>query len=120
MQPQNFNAWKQPDALPAADGVLQRVTCVPTNSTDALVRRARPLQQTPDRADGKLHLSRGTAQKLGLLDAVEVVVAQDGSEAQIFLAIDDRVPDGAAMIHGGHPAMAWLGPWFGELTVRRE
>ncbi|MGH8630173.1 MAG: NADH-quinone oxidoreductase subunit NuoG [Burkholderiales bacterium] len=120
VKPDNVNAWKQADGLPVVSASLQRVTRVPTNSADALVRRAPALQLTPDRADGKLHLNRGTAQRLGIVDVSEVVVAQDGSEAQMEWVVDEHVPDGAVLIQGGQPALAWLGPWFGEIAVRRE
>jgi NADH-quinone oxidoreductase subunit G len=119
VKPENINAWKQPAALPESNGKLQRVTRVPTNSVDALVRRAAALQKTPDRADGKLHLNPVTAKKLGVQDATEVVVAQNGSEATVMLELDEQVPEGAALIDGGHPAMAWLGPWFGDIMVTR-
>jgi len=116
---ENFNAWKQPESLPDGKAALQRVTRMPTHSVDALVRRAEALQQTTDRADGRLHLNPATAKKLGVQDGAEVVVAQNGSEATILLQLDDHVPDGAALIHGGHPALAWLGPWFGDISVTK-
>ena len=88
---ENVNAWKQPAALPESSAKLQRVTRMPTNSVDALVRRAEAIQQTADRADGRLHLSPATAKKLGVQDGTEVVVAQNGSEATVLLQIDEHV-----------------------------
>jgi NADH-quinone oxidoreductase subunit G len=116
----NLNAWKQPETLPDGAAYLERVTRLPANSADGLVRRAAALQKTADRADGRLHVNGATAQKLGVLDAGEVIVSQDGSETTMVLQLDEHVPDGAALIHGGHYATAWLGPWFGEIAVRRE
>ena len=117
-RPENRAAWRALSRLPVATAGLQRVTTVPMNSTDALVRRANALQQTPDRADGTLHINRATAGRSGILESKRVAVRQNGHAVTLHLSLDETVCDGAVLLHGGDPTLARLGAWFGSISVK--
>ena len=119
VQPSNANHWRRPDRLSTPGNALQRVTHVPMNAADPLVRRAPALQQTIDAADHAVHINGATAKRLGLDGARSVVTEQNGASLRLPLAVDEMVADGIVLIHGGHPGVAALGPWFGEIALRR-
>jgi NADH-quinone oxidoreductase subunit G len=118
VRPENRAAWRPLSRLPAAVEGLQRITTVPMNASDALVRRAEALQQTSDHADGALHVNRATAGRSGILACKRVVVGQNGHALTLHMLLDETVCDGAVLLHGGNPALARLGAWFGPVTVK--
>ena len=118
VRPENRAAWRPLSRLAAAGDGLQRITTVPMNSADALVRRADALQQTGDHADRKLHVNRATAGRVGVLNAKRAAVGQNGHALTLPVMLDEAVCDGAVLVHGGDPALVHLGPWFGPITVK--
>lgn len=118
-EPGNLEAWRKPDAIAKGNGGCQRVTDLPMNSLDPLVRRAAALQQTSDVADGSVHINDSYAQQLGVQDAEQVQVSQNGTRVKLPLSIDNRLPDRAVLIEAGHQASSGLGPWFGEISIER-
>jgi NADH-quinone oxidoreductase subunit G len=115
---ENKGAWRVHAQLPPAVTGLQRVTLVPMNAADALVRRAPALQQTPDRADGALHVNAGTAARTGVQPGGRATLNQDGRELTLPVVIDEGVCDDGILVHGGNAALAALGRWFGPATLR--
>jgi NADH-quinone oxidoreductase subunit G len=118
LRPENRGAWRAIARLPAAPASLQRATTVPMNSADALVRRAEALQQTPDRADGALHVNRATAARCGVLNSPRAVIGSNGGALTLPVALDDSVGDDTVLLHGGNGKIAALGSWFGSVTVK--
>ncbi len=117
--PDNLADWERPDALPAINANIYRITDLPMNSLDALVRRAPALQQTSDVADGAVHINNGLAMKLGLNGSGKVMVQQQGAEFKLDYIIDNRLPDNTVLIHAAHPATSALGAWFSDISVRK-
>jgi NADH-quinone oxidoreductase subunit G len=117
-QPDNLNCWRRPDRLGSDGNGVRRVTLVPMNAADPLVRRAAALQLTPDAADGAVHLNVATAKRLGLEGTSVVLAEQNGASLRLPLAIDARCADGVALLHGGNPDLAVLGPGFGAISLR--
>jgi NADH-quinone oxidoreductase subunit G len=104
-------------AAAAADG-LERIGDVPIHASDALVRRATSLQQTPDaQAAGVVRVCAAQAVASGLGDAQAVTVIQEGRSATLPLAIDERVPPGCLWLPSGTAATAELGPAFGPIGI---
>jgi NADH-quinone oxidoreductase subunit G len=118
-RPDNTNAGSRPDAIPSANGSISRFSELPMNSVDNLVRNAAALQQTPDVADGLVHLSSELAARLGLSDGDRLSLEQGGETVQLGYVIDDRIPDKAVLIYAAHPDVATLGPWFGDIRVQK-
>jgi NADH-quinone oxidoreductase subunit G len=106
-------AWKE------SSGKLERVTVVPMNAVDALVRHAAALQHTLDAADGDVRLNSATLQRLQIADGQRVRVRQQGEARSAIARRDDRVAMDTVLIHGGGP-LSDLGPAFGAITVERE
>ena len=119
IHPQNLGAWRQPDRLPEVNGGMQRLTDLQMNSIDPLVRRASALQQTEDTADGAVHLTPRDAGQHAIGAGDRVLVQQSGRTVPLTAVIDSRLPEGTVLIHAGHPAIQGLGPWSGDITIKR-
>jgi NADH-quinone oxidoreductase subunit G len=105
-------------AAPALRG-LERVADVPIYCTDALVRRAAPLQATRDARAPAVGVPSALWAQLGLGAGAKVRVTQ-GSAAAILPA--EEVPSlapTAVRIASGHAHTASLGAMFGAVTVEK-
>jgi len=110
-------AWRLPKAA-AVTGKLMRIGGVPIYAGDALVRRAKALQETVHARPATLCLSAADAEALGLQDGDQARVRQLG-EAVLTVTVDDSVPAGTVWIPAALAATAALGPMMGEITVAR-
>ena len=106
------------DAASPADG-LQRIADVPIYFADPLVRRAPSLQKTRDARAPRAWMNARLLQRLGLAAGQPVRVTQDGGEARLEAALDERLPDDCVRVAAAHPATAGLGPMFGTVRVER-
>ncbi|MGH8695890.1 MAG: NADH-quinone oxidoreductase subunit NuoG, partial [Burkholderiales bacterium] len=104
---------------PAAGGGLERVADVPIYAADPVVRRAASLQQTNDAAPPRAFANGALIARLGLAAGSLVRVKQEGGEAVLELARDERVPDGAVRVAAAHASTAGLGAMFGEIALER-
>jgi len=106
--------------LPVGGGAaLERVADVPIYFADPIVRRAPSLQETADAAPPRARANGAVLARLGLKAGDRVRVRQDGGEALLDIAVDDRLADGVLRVPAAHPATAALGAMFGEITVER-
>ena len=93
---------------------------MPIYAADALTRRAPSLQLTTDaRTAARATMNGATASRLGLVNGGNARVTQDGGEAILMIAIDDRMPIDCVRIPAGLPATATLGAMTGAITVER-
>jgi NADH-quinone oxidoreductase subunit G len=113
------NAVSGVESQPASASGLQRVADVPIYATDAIVRRAAPLQATADAAQPKAWLHSKELGKLGVQAGAQVKVAQGQGSALLEVAVDDGLPEGVVRVAAGHPMTAKLGAMFGTITVER-
>jgi NADH-quinone oxidoreductase subunit G len=102
----------------AADG-LQRIGEVPMYSADPLVRRSVPLQKTRHAEPPVAFVNPALYQRLGLMSGDALLVRQDGGEALVPVAVDDRLPDGCVRLAAARPETAALGPMFGPISAER-
>jgi len=98
---------------------LQRVADVPIYATDAVVRRAPPLQATADAATPKAWMNPAEMNKLGIEPGAGVKVSQGSGSVTLQAAADDKLPLGVVRVAAGHAATAALGAMFGTVTVER-
>ncbi|NCN88495.1 MAG: NADH-quinone oxidoreductase subunit G [Gallionella sp.] len=103
----------------AAAAGLQRVADVPIYATDAVVRRAPPLQATADAAMPKAWMNSAEMNKHGIEPGVGVKVSQGSGSVTLQAAADDKLPRGVVRVAAGHAATAALGAMFGTITVER-
>ena len=105
-------------APPPGSGI-QRIGEVPIYAADAIVRRARSLQQTRDGAPPVARMNRALFEKLGLREGDVVRVRQGAGAALVAARMDDRLPDGCIRLAAARPETAQLGAMFGTVTAER-
>ncbi len=96
---------------------LHRAADVPIYATDAIVRRARSLQQTMDAQTQSVSINQREARRLGLGEVNSVQVTQDSNSVGLPLVIDECVPDGCVWIPSAVEGNALLGAAFGEIEL---
>ncbi|MGH8704133.1 MAG: molybdopterin-dependent oxidoreductase, partial [Burkholderiales bacterium] len=108
-------------AAPAASALpgLQRIADVPIYFSDALARRAAPLQKTRDARPPRACMNAKVMQGLGLAPGNRVRVRQGSGDAILEAALDERLPDGCVRVAAGHASTAGLGAMFGALSVEK-
>ncbi len=97
---------------------LERIAEVGLYDSDSLVRRSEVLHRTADRGQPILGLNEAQALRLELSAGTMVRVQMGDADAVLEVAIDNRVPEGAAFIAAAIEETARL-PWSGTLSVRR-
>ncbi|MBY0270761.1 MAG: NADH-quinone oxidoreductase subunit NuoG [Burkholderiales bacterium] len=106
-------------ALPATADGIARIAEVPIYAADALARRAPSLQKTRDAQAPAALMNRALADQLGLRDGDFVRVMQDGGEATLPYAIDDKLPANCVRVALARAETAALGASDAALTVER-
>ena len=106
-------------AAAVAGGALERLAPVPIYSTDGIVRRSPPLQQTSDAAAPLAWLSPALAEKLVVLEGDLVKVSQGSGSAVLNVGIDRHLPDSVVRVAAAHPLTQALGGMFGEIRVEK-
>jgi NADH-quinone oxidoreductase subunit G len=106
-------------ARTGAPAGIERIAEVPPYAADAIVRRARALQQTRDAAPPVASMNRALADQLGLREGDLARVRQGAADAVVAFAIDDRLPAGCVRLAAARPETAALGAMFDALTVER-
>ncbi|HEX7387326.1 MAG TPA: NADH-quinone oxidoreductase subunit NuoG [Castellaniella sp.] len=105
-------------ATPGA--ALERVAELPIYRTDALVRRAQPLQEHINSAPPRAAMNVATLQSLGLSAGDPVRVSTAYGSVDLEAALDDLVADQAVRIAGAFEQTAALGMGSGEIKVERR
>jgi NADH-quinone oxidoreductase subunit G len=113
IEPSAEMPWRAPTAAAPAEG-LMRIADFPIYATDAMVRRAEPLQQTADGRATAARIHPETARQNGVAEAAQVRVRQ-GGEATLALTLDERVPVGCVYIAAGQRETLGLGAGTLEL-----
>ena len=98
---------------------LMRIGDVPLYAQDALVRRASALQRTHEAASAQIRINPAEAKRQGLDTAEAALVKQNGSQANLPLQFDERVPDGCVWVSAALAGTEMLGGQFGEVTLEK-
>jgi NADH-quinone oxidoreductase subunit G len=104
---------------PPSRAGLERIAEVPIYAADAIVRRAWSLQQTHDASPPTAWMNRALYDRLGLREGDEARIRQGHGEAQVMVAVDDRLPADCIRLATALPGTAKLGAMFGEVTAER-
>lgn len=102
---------------PAAGRNLHRVGEVSIYAVDALCRRSPPLQDTIHAASNVVRLNGADIRRLGLSNGGKARVQQGELFVEMTVEKSNRVPEGAAWMHGGTEAVAGLGDLSGPINV---
>jgi NADH-quinone oxidoreductase subunit G len=111
-----------PQVSPSLNGEdgLERVTDMPIYLSDAIVRRAPSLQQTPACRPCGAHFNGRTLAKLGLSAGITVRLRMAlAAPLELEAVLDDSVADGAVRVPAGFEYTAGLGSAFGAVSVER-
>jgi NADH-quinone oxidoreductase subunit G len=100
-------------------GRLERIAQVPIYSTDAIVRRSAPLQQTDDARAPKAWISSALATELAVVDGAALTVTQGAGSALLNVGIDAGLPDNVVRIAAAHESTYTLGAMFGAVSVEK-
>lgn len=98
---------------------LERVPEVPIYRTDALVRRAQPLQDHVASAAPRVGMNAVTLQSLGIQDGETVRVSGSQGAIELPAVLDETVADRSLRIAAAFTQTAALGRGNGQLTVER-
>ncbi len=98
---------------------LQRVADVPIYSSDAMVRRAPPLQATHDALPPSAAMHGDELAKLGLKPGDMVKASQGEGSVRLSVVLDNRLPRGVVRVAAGHALTAKMGAMFGTISVER-
>jgi NADH-quinone oxidoreductase subunit G len=103
------------DAEPS--GALQRIGEISLYQSDALVRRAVPLQKTRYAAPVAAYMHSTQLERLGLRAGGSVMVSQGNGSVSLMAEVDDRVPAGCVRVVAALKETAGLGDLFGSVEV---
>ena len=110
---------RQPQPVSVPPVAIERVGEIPIYHTDPIVRRAVSLQQTRDAQVAIAWLPGSTVESLGLKPGDRVRVSQDGGDAILPFARDDRLPANCVRLAGGCRETSGLGALFGAVQLER-
>jgi NADH-quinone oxidoreductase subunit G len=99
---------------------FQRVTEMPLYSTDMLVRRAQPLQETADADAGRVRLCPADAKKLGVSEGDQVRVRCGAASITLPVACDASVAAGDVWLAAGIQETAGFGPFQAGLQLEKN
>lgn len=108
-----------PKASAVAPVGLERVADVPIYRTDAIVRRAESLQQSPASAAPKARMNAETMGSLALVAGNQVKVKSASGEVTLDVQQDDTLANNTVRISHAFEQTAALGSAFAQLTVER-
>ncbi|ADJ27525.1 NADH-quinone oxidoreductase subunit NuoG [Nitrosococcus watsonii] len=118
-KPQASTPW-HPETLGSAnDGnYLVRIADTFIYGTDGLVRRSRPLQESPDgQAAGQAYMNSADAARLGLSDAERITVDQGNGQVTLPFVVDDTVAEGCLRLAAAFEEAGALGAPFMPIKV---
>ena len=98
---------------------FQRVAEVPLYSSDMLVRRALPLQQTRDADNRWIRLSPTDAKKLGVADGEPLCVDAGSASVELPVKLDASVAPGNVFLAAGIPETAAFGAFHMQLQLAK-
>lgn len=106
--------------IAAAPAGIERVGEVPIYAADPLVRRAPSLQKTADARNARrAFVAKDIAEKLAIVNGMEVRITQDGNSVTLTAAIDSRLAAGCVRVAAASQETASLGPMFGTISIEK-
>jgi NADH-quinone oxidoreductase subunit G len=99
------------------ESTVFRVGDVPAYASDALVRRAAPLQDTADANFEGLQIGPELASRLGLVDGQRAQVSQQGAQATFTVKVVDSMASDCVRLPSGITPTAGLGASHGAVDI---
>ena len=107
------------EATATRPDAVERIGEVPLYHADGIVRRAASLQQTRDAHVEYAWMNVNLMERLALQAGDRVRISQDGGEAILAVARDDRLPDGCVRVAAASAATSQLGTSCGAVRLER-
>ena len=99
---------------------IERITDIPAYSSDAIVRRSSPLQQTAvARAAQQVRISVGLAGRIQVTDGEEISLKQGNQQLVLPVVIDKTLHENVVRIPAVHEATSALGSMFGVMEIKK-
>ncbi len=117
VEPSNLGSTPTTRLTPLDASGLWRVAAVPIYASDATVRRAAALQRTVWAQPAAIAVHPELARTLGLQEATQAVVRQNGAAVTLPLVMDETVPPGCVWVPAGMQETAPLGPSIGPMEL---
>ncbi len=114
------DVWPAPTSAPSVMKKPERVGDVPPYAVDAILRRAKALQQTRDANPPQASIGPALAKALGLNDGDNVTLSQNGHSVTATLSIDEGLAEGCVRVPAGTPLSEELGPAYGPIEVGKS
>ena len=96
---------------------LTRITEWPMYRVDGLVRRAIPLQQAASHESLGIRINSKMIEQLQLTENSLATLEQAGEKVNLPVILDERIPEGCALIAGGFAETEILAESFGAITI---
>ncbi len=97
---------------------LRRLGRWATDNGDALVRRAKPLQEAASQEPTHITVHPDTAQTYNLRQGKSATVMQNGGLVSLPVNIDDRVSPNTVVVYSGLAQTENLGEAFGVVEIK--
>jgi NADH-quinone oxidoreductase subunit G len=119
--PSAASDWRRPETASGAGGDLKRIGFLPIYATDALVRRAGPLQQTHDALPAVALIHPVTARRLGIEQpGQQVRVSQNGASCALPIYMEEAIAEDCVFLPTAIAGVETLGPAYGDIEVKAE
>ncbi len=119
MRPQGIGGKDGPKLEPAVKPKgLWRLGELPIYASDALLRRAEPLQRSVD-GYPRIRLAGADAERLGVAEDGRVEARQGDQSCVLTVLIDQGLPEGSVVVPMGIPETAALGPRHGSIKLKK-
>lgn len=103
--------------LAAVPAGVERLADIPIYRSDAMLRRAEPLQQTAASQAPQARMCAATLASLGLESGQSVRIQSQTGEITLDALLDDAVAPGAVRLAAAFAETAALGSSFGQISV---
>jgi NADH-quinone oxidoreductase subunit G len=114
-----LSPWVCPASLELPT-TIQRIGEVPMYAVDGLTRRAEALQATHDAMEAAVYINAAMAERAGLQEGFNALVRQGGDQAVLPMVIDERVPEGCALIPAALAETTSLGASFAAVELNKN
>lgn len=96
---------------------LIRIAATPLYSVDSLVRRSKPLQETPDARVAMIIIHPELAEKLNVQEDEKIWVSQNNTKVTLLAKLDASVPTNAVVLPAALEETLGLGLNFGAIEI---
>ncbi|WP_455206706.1 NADH-quinone oxidoreductase subunit NuoG [Kaarinaea lacus] len=115
----NVVEWRCPElSMLGKETEIVRIAEWQMYSGDSMQRRAPALQSTFDADVAAIRINESLAERIGVVEGANAVVAQNGTNVTLPVIIDNHIADNGVLIHAGLNASSELDASFTPLSIK--